>query len=145
MARNGNKEIILATCGSVLLGGIMALSPPPARASSCSVTSPSGITCRTHDDGSGGGLSWFETTATGWSTSEVAHTIVLTGSGSPMTVAISGAEGDCSASVSCGASCSCVGDSCSCEAWEGGDAVFCEWWVLVGDEWQLDGEYVDCG
>jgi len=131
----------------VLMAGILAVAmvatPPPARASSCSVTSPACITCRTYGDGSSDTSSWFEISAVGRTTNLVNHTIVLSGN-STLTVNITGQEGDCSSSVSCGASCSCVGDSCSCEGNESLGVVFCEWWVLNNGTWELDGYFEEC-
>lgn len=126
--------------GSVAIAAMVMFSPPPVKASSCSVVSPSGITCRTVNDGSGGGSTWFDIVASGWATGQINHTIVLNGS---WTIS-GGPQEDCDASVSCGASCNCTGDSCACYEWEAGNSVFCEWWVLNNGNWELDGYYEEC-
>lgn len=138
-----SKVVIPLILAAGAVATAMAFSPPPARASSCSVSSPSGITCRTSSNGSGGGLSWFNVQASGWATGGVSHTIVLTDVSS-WTLTVPGQEGSCNASVNCGASCNCTGDSCSCNADQSLGAVFCEWWVLSNGNWELDGYFESC-
>lgn len=122
----------------------IALTSPPAKASSCQVTSERGLACRTTDTSAHG----FEITVSGFDR-PTAVSLQLTGTETwDYEATPEEPEGDCNATTSCGAQCACKGESCECASYEpspGTGSVFCQWWILNNSgKWELDGYLEEC-